>query len=78
MMFAPNQLEGPAKFFAENRAAHVLAVLGAAFSGVLFGLRGSRAQGWRRVGWLALCTLQTVQVIGLIRLRQVVSLRSNE
>jgi hypothetical protein len=69
LMVTPNNLEGPVKFFAENRAAHATAVLGAAFSGVLFGVRGVRAQGWQRVGWLALCTLQVVQVIGLFRLR---------
>jgi ABC-type proline/glycine betaine transport system permease subunit len=77
-MFTLNKLEGPARFFAEHRATHVLAVLGAAFSGILLGLRGARAQGWRRVGWFALCFLQTIQVIGLIRLRQVASLHSNE
>lgn len=63
-------LEGPAKFFAKNKAAHIAAVLGAAFSGVLFGARGVRAQGWRRAGWFALCALQVVQTIGLIRLRR--------
>jgi hypothetical protein len=64
-------LEGPAKFFAGNKAAHATAVFGAAFSGVLFGVRGVRTQGWQRAGWLALCALQIVQVAGLIRLRRV-------
>jgi hypothetical protein len=40
-----NNLEGPAKFFAENKAAHVTAVFGAAFPGVLFGVCGARAEG---------------------------------
>ncbi len=70
-MVTQNDLKGPVKFFAENRAAHATAVLGAAFSGVLFGGRSIRAEGWQRVGWLALCTLQIIQVVGLIRLRQV-------
>ena len=67
----PNSLEGPVKFLAENRAAHGAAVLGAASSGVLFGLRGIRARGWKRVGWLALFVLQIIQVVGLLRLPQV-------
>ena len=67
----PNSLEGPVKFLAENRAAHGAAVLGAASSGVLFGWRGIRARGWQRIGWLALCALQIVQVVGLLRLPQV-------
>lgn len=71
MMVPQHNLEGPVKFFAENRAAHATAVFGAAFSGVLFSVRGIRAQGWQRVGWLALCGLQIVQVIGLVRLRRV-------
>jgi hypothetical protein len=70
-MLTPYNLEGPVKFFAENRAAHATAVLGAACSGVLFGVRGLRAEGWQRAGWLALCVLQGIQVIGLIRLRWV-------
>jgi hypothetical protein len=64
-------LEGPVKFFAKHKAAYATAVSGAAFSGVLFGVRGVRAQGWQRAGWLALCALQIVQVVGLIRLRRV-------
>lgn len=70
-MITPSNLEGPARFFAENRAAHVTAVFGAAFSGVWFGVRGVRAQGWQRAGWFVLCALQMVQVVGLIRLRPV-------
>jgi hypothetical protein len=64
-------LEGPAKFFAGNKAAHATAVFGAAISGVLFGVRGVKTQGGQRAGWLALCALQIVQVVGLIRLRRV-------
>lgn len=68
-----NKLEGPAKFFVENRAAHIVAVWGAAFSAVLFGWRGVRARGWKRAGWLALCALQLVQVAGLIWMRRAVN-----
>jgi len=75
-MIAPHNLEGPAKFFAENRAAHIAAVLGAACSGVLFGVRGARAQGWQRAGWLALFVLQLIQVVGLIQLRRVANVHS--
>lgn len=74
-MVPQNNLEGPVKFFAENRAAHITAVFGAVFSGILFGVRGVRAQGWQRAGWLALFALQIVQVIGLIRLRRTVKIR---
>jgi hypothetical protein len=72
-MITPNKLEGPAKFFAENKVAHAAAVFGAGFSGVLFGARGLRAQGGQRVGWFALSALQLFQVVGLIRLRRVAS-----
>lgn len=76
MMITPHNLEGPVKFFAENRAAHATAVLGAACSGVLFGVRGVRAEGWQRAGWLALCALQAIQAVGLIRLRRVANIHA--
>jgi hypothetical protein len=72
-MLDANRVEGPAKFFVENRVAHIVAVLGAAFSAVLFGGRGVRARGWKRAGWLALCALQLVQVAGLIWMRRAVN-----
>ena len=78
MMVTQSDLEGPVKFFAEHRAAHATAVFGAAFSGVLFGVRGIRAQGWQRVGWLALCALQVTQVVGLIRLRRIANAHATE
>ena len=72
-MMGANRLEGPAKFFVENRVAHITAVWGAAVSAVLFGGRGVRARGWKRAGWLVLCALQLVQVAGLIWIRRSVN-----
>lgn len=59
------EVRGPVGYLARHPAARALSILGASGAATVFAMRARRAQGGRRLGWLALCLLEVAIAAGI-------------